>query len=76
MKKTKLEKAFEKKLIPSKEKEYIVTDQCMWEMEVADGYNPYDDKRKPHVMQCVDPVSGTIVNLKSGSIIKVVKAIN
>ena len=74
--KSKLEKAFEKKLIPVKEKEYIVTDQCMWEVDTHVDYNPYDDTRKPHVMQCVDPVSGTIVNLKSGSIIKIIKAIN
>jgi hypothetical protein len=72
---TKLVKDFEKKFIPKKDKEYLLTDQCMWEMEAHNGYNPYDKKRKPHVLQLVDPVSGTIVNLKSGSLIKIIKAI-
>ena len=68
-------KNFENKFIPKKDKEYLLTDQCMWEMEAGDDYNPYDNKRKPHVLQLVDPISGTIVNLKSGSLIKIIKAI-
>lgn len=57
------------------EKEYLVTDQCMWQNEPLPDYNPYDPARKPHSVQLVDPVSGTIVNLKSGSVVKIVKAI-
>ena len=70
----KIIKDFENKFIPKKDKEYLLTDQCMWEMETVDDYNPYDDKRKPHILQLVDPISGTIVNLKSGSLIKIIKA--
>jgi len=71
----KLEKALKIKFVPVKDKEYLLTDQCMWEAGVGEDYNPYDETRKPHVIQCVDPVSGTIVNLKSGSVIKIIKAI-
>jgi len=72
---TKLVKDFEKKFTPKKDKAYLLTDQCMWEMHTDGDYNPYDEKRKPHVLQLVDPVSGTIVNLKSGSLIKIIKAV-
>lgn len=65
----------EEKLIPLKDKEYLLTDSCMFHDGVGEDYNPYDPERKPHSLQLVDPVSGTMVHLKSGSIIKIVKAI-
>lgn len=66
-----------KKFIPIKDKEYIITDQCFWQgltEEEKKQYNPYDKKRAPHGVQLVDPDTGTIVNLLSGSIIKIVKS--
>ena len=50
----------------------------MWEMlneEESHDYNPYDNKRKPHFVHLVDPETGTMVLLKSGSIIQVVKSV-
>lgn len=65
------------KFIPVPDKEYIVTDQCGWEMLTEDeqcDYNPYDKSRKPHAVQLVDAETGTVVQLESGSIVKIVKA--
>lgn len=63
----------DKKFIPKKDHEYLVTDQCFWQSEELDDYNPLHPERYPHTMQLVDRDSGTIVNLPSGSIIKIVK---
>lgn len=60
---------------PLMEKEYIVTDQCFWEQNPPKDYNPLDPKRTPHSVSLVDKENGSIVLLKSGSIIKVVKAL-
>lgn len=62
---------------PRKDKEYLVTDQCYWETltpEEREKYNPYDKDRFPHGICLIDPETGTLVNLLSGSIIKVIKA--
>lgn len=67
------------KFKPLKDKEYIVTDQCFWQplsKEEMDNYNPYDKTRMPHGIQLIDKETGTVVNLISGSIIKVVKSID
>ena len=69
-----IKKFFKDKFIPKQDREYIVTDQCMWEADVPTDYNPFDPKRKPHAISLVDKETGTIVNLESGSIIKIVKA--
>ena len=64
------------KFTPRNDKEYIVTDQCFWEPmsdEERNAYNPYDPKRAPHSLQLVCIKTGTIVNLPSGSIIKIIK---
>jgi hypothetical protein len=56
--------------------EYLVTDQCFWQQmtpKEQQEYNPYDPKRAPHAITLVDPKNGTLINLPSGSIIKVVK---
>lgn len=68
-----IKKIFDK-FKPLPEKEYIITDECYWEMNPPKNYNPYDKTRKPHAVSLVDPETGTVVRLKSGSIIKVVKA--
>jgi hypothetical protein len=60
------------KWVPRVEREYIVTDSCYWETTPPEDYNPHDTKRAPHSIQLVDQASGTIVNLPSGSVIKVV----
>lgn len=62
-----------KKLKPLEQKEYILTDQCFWETNPPKDYNPLDPKRKPHAITLVDPETGSISILQSGSIIKVVK---
>lgn len=65
------------KFKPVKDKEYIVTDQCGWERLTEDeqcDYNPYDKSRKPHAIQLVDQDTGTVVELESGSIVKIVMA--
>lgn len=65
------------KFEPVPNKEYILTDQCYWNQlseEEKMKYNPYDKTRAPHGIQLVDPENGTIVNLLSGSIIKVIKS--
>lgn len=57
-------------------KEYILTDQCSWkELSEAEqkNYNPYDKTRHPHCAHLVDTETGTIVNVPSGSIIKITK---
>lgn len=60
------------KFMPRAEREYIVTDSCFFEVEPPENYNPHDPKRSPHSIQLVDKESGTVVNLPSGSVIKVV----
>lgn len=65
------------KFKPLSNKEYILTDQCYWEQlteEQRMKYNPYNKYRTPHGIQLVDPETGTIVNLLSGSIIKIIKS--
>lgn len=57
---------------PVKDKEYLVTDQCLFMQEPPKEYNPLDPERAPHVVQLVDVATGSIVNLRSGSIIKVI----
>lgn len=64
----------ENKYQPVEEREYIVTDTCMYDPDAGDEYNPLDTERAPHILQCVDRESGTVVHLKSGSVIKVIKA--
>lgn len=59
------------KWIPQPDREYIITDSCFWETNPPEDYNPHDTKRAPHSVQLVDRVSGTIVNLPSGSVIKI-----
>lgn len=66
-----------KKFDPIEDKEYILTDQCYWRQlskREAKNYNPYDSERAPHGIQLVDPDNGTIVNLLSGSKIKIIFA--
>lgn len=66
-----------KKFIPNKDREYIVTDQCYWQTlseKEQRQYNPYSTNRMPHGIQLIDKETGTIVNLLSGSIIKVIKS--
>lgn len=70
-------KKFPDKFDPIREKEYVVTDQCFWEPLTEKerlAYNPYDEKRSPHSIQLVDTDTGTVVNLKSGSIVKIIEA--
>lgn len=65
------------KFTPLPDREYVVTDQCFWAMmtdEERNNYNPYDKDRAPHAIQLIDVKTGTVVNLLSGSIIKIVKA--
>ena len=55
-----------------KPKEFLLTDQCFFEEDGGGkDYNP-DPKRKPHAVTLVDPVSGTIRLLKSGSRIAII----
>jgi len=56
----------------TKPKEFLLTDQCFFE-EQGGGkdYNP-DLSRKPHAVTLVDPVTGTIRLLKSGSRIAII----
>ena len=66
------------KYTPQQDKEYILTDQCYWQQlssEEQEAYNPYDSNRAPHGVSLVDPETGTIVNILSGSIIKVIKTV-
>jgi hypothetical protein len=52
----------------------LVTDQCFWESQnTPDNYNPLDPKRAPHAITLVDVATGTIVLLKSGSVIQVIE---
>lgn len=63
------------KYTPKKNKEYIVTDQCFWKQlgeEEQKKYNPYSKDRHPHTIQLVDPETGTVVDLPSGSRVIVV----
>lgn len=65
------------KFEPIKEKEYMVTDECFWKKlskEEMETYNPYDKNRLPHGVGLIDVETGTMVNLLSGSIIKIVKS--
>jgi hypothetical protein len=54
-------------------RKYILTDQCFY-MEDGGGkdYNP-DDRRKPHITSVVDMKTGTIRQLKSGTVITVIE---
>ena len=61
------------KFKPLPEKHYLVTDQCFWMEHPPENYNPLDPKRTPHSIQLVDMETGTVVNLLSGSIIKVIE---
>lgn len=64
------------KFTPIENREYIVTDQCFWENlspEERMKYNPYDTKRAPHSISLVDAETGTIVNLESGSRVRIVR---
>lgn len=74
MRKTKkqLKEAFLKHS-PFEDKEYILTDQCFWEANPPEDYNPLDPKRKPHAVTLVDKETGTIAMLNSGSVIKIIK---
>lgn len=62
------------KHIPQNEVAYIVTDNCFWDTNPPENYNIYDPKRKPHGIELVDVKTGTVVMLKSGSVIKIIKA--
>lgn len=64
----------EDKFTPIDGHEYLVTDQCLYMQDPPEGYNPQDPQRAPHIVQLVDIDTGTIVNLKSGSIIKIIDA--
>jgi hypothetical protein len=70
----KANKTIPDKFAPLPEKRYLVTDQCFWMTNKPKNYNPLDPKRAPHSIQLVDVETGTIVNLQSGSIIKVIEA--
>jgi hypothetical protein len=61
------------KFTPLAEKTYMVTDQCFWETNKPENYNPLDPKRAPHAITLVDVETGSIVLLKSGSIIQVIE---
>ena len=60
------------KFTPQADRTYLVTDQCFWKKNAPENYNIFDPARKPHTIQLVDIASGTVVNLPSGSIVKVV----
>lgn len=65
------------KFNPIDGKEYILTDQCYWKQMTdveREAYNPYDKDRAPHGIQLVDRETGTVVNLLSGSIVKIIKS--
>ena len=62
-----------KKWIPNKDTDYLVTDSCFWDTHPPEDYNEHDEDRAPHSVQLVDVNSGTIVNLPSGSIIRIVE---
>lgn len=65
------------KFDPIPGKRYLLTDSCYWNNltdEQKQEYNPYDKSRTPHGVQLVDIETGTIVNLKSGSVIQIVEA--
>jgi hypothetical protein len=64
------------KFDPVPDKEYILTDSCYFQTNPTSNYNPYDKTRSPHGVQLVDIKTGTVVNLLSGSIIKVIKSNN
>lgn len=65
-------KNMEKKWEPQLDREYIITDSCFWETNPPEDYNPHDSERAPHTVQLVDKSNGTVVNLPSGSTIKIV----
>lgn len=54
------------------EKEYIVTDECYWQDEKPEDYNPSDPNRKPHFITIVDLETGSVTKLGSGSRIKII----
>ena len=51
-------------------KVYMVTDQCFYEEPEGKDYNP-DNRRKPHHISVVDLETGTIRQIKSGSVITI-----
>ena len=61
------------KFIPEEGRVYLVTDSCFWIENSPKDYNFSDPKRKPHSMQLVEISTGTIVNLPSRSLVKIVK---
>jgi hypothetical protein len=54
------------------EQQFIVTDECFWQDEKPENYNP-DPKRKPHFITIVDIATGSITKLGSGSRIKIIE---
>jgi hypothetical protein len=70
--KKKLGESKDEVLSPVTGKEYLITDQCFWEQEVPEDYNPTDPNRTPHAITLVDKDTGTIVILPSGSTVKIV----
>lgn len=63
-----------KKFQPKNDAVYIVTDSCFWKDNPPENYNFSDPDRKPHAIELVDPRTGTVVYLPSGSLISVVAA--
>lgn len=62
------------KFTPREDKEYVLTDSCYFQQSPSLDYNPYDKERSPHGVQLVDVKTGTVVNLLSGSVIKIIKS--
>lgn len=65
-------KTLAQKWVPRNDREYIVTDSCFFATNPPAEYNPHDPKRSPHTIQLVDKETGTVVNLLSGSVVKIV----
>jgi len=68
----KQQKNLENKQMPKPRTQYLVTDSCFWDTNPPQDYNVFDPKRKPHAIELVDTETGTVVLLKSGSIIEVI----
>ena len=60
--------------LTQKDKEYIITDDCFWDTNPPQDYNIFDKNRKPHAISLMEKDTGTMVMLKSGSIIKIIDA--
>lgn len=52
-------------------RKYIVTDDCSFEK--LKNYPNKNKKRNPHFVTLVDIETGTVIELKSGSIINIVR---